>query len=135
MVGAGMEVIADGLRFPEGPVALPDGSVVLTEIAAGRITRIAPDGSKSTVAETGGGPNGLALGPDGTLYLFEGAHLVRLDQTANRLVTVLPEGARVLPAGRMAQPLELRQPRLRVGADGVLYIANYLLDQVFVLKL
>ena len=77
----------------------------------------------------------MALGPDGTVYLFEGAHLVRLDQTANRLVTVLPEGARVLPAGWMAQPLELRQPRLRVGADGVLYIANYLLDQVFVLKL
>lgn len=68
MVGAGMEVIADGLRFPEGPVAMANGSVVLTEIAAGRITRIAPDGSKSTVAETGGGPNGLALGPDGKLY-------------------------------------------------------------------
>ena len=61
-------MVADGLRFPEGPVALPDGSIILVEIAAGRITRIAPDGGKSTVAEPGGGPNGLAMGPDGKLY-------------------------------------------------------------------
>lgn len=62
------QLIADGLRFPEGPVVMPDGSVILVEIAAGRITRIKPDGSKETVTETGGGPNGLALGPDGMLY-------------------------------------------------------------------
>lgn len=63
-----IRIIAEGLRFPEGPVAMPDGSVILTEIAAGRITRVAPDGSKTTVATTGGGPNGLAIGPDGKLY-------------------------------------------------------------------
>lgn len=60
--------VAQGLRFPEGPVAMPDGSVILVEIAAGRITRVRPDGAKETVAEPGGGPNGLALGPDGKLY-------------------------------------------------------------------
>ena len=60
--------LASGLRFPEGPVALPDGSVVLVEIAAGRITRVRPDGSTETVAEPGSGPNGLAIGPDGKLY-------------------------------------------------------------------
>ena len=60
--------VAQGLRFPEGPVAMPDGSVVLVEIAAGRITRVAPDGSVDTIAQPGGGPNGLAVGPDGKLY-------------------------------------------------------------------
>lgn len=60
--------IADGLRFPEGPVAMPDGSIILTEIAAGRITRVAADGNKTIIAEPGGGPNGLAIGPDGKLY-------------------------------------------------------------------
>ncbi|MFA6114424.1 MAG: SMP-30/gluconolactonase/LRE family protein [Sphingomonas sp.] len=60
--------VATGLRFPEGPVAMPDGSVILVEIAAGRITRVKPDGSTETVAEPGGGPNGLAMGPDGKLY-------------------------------------------------------------------
>ena len=63
-----MEIITEGLRFPEGPVAMPDGSVILTEIAIGRITRVNPDGSKQTIGEVGGGPNGLALGPDGKLY-------------------------------------------------------------------
>ena len=62
------ETIASGLRFPEGPVALADGSVLVVEIAAGRIIRVGPDGSTCTVAEPGGGPNGLAMGPDGKLY-------------------------------------------------------------------
>ncbi len=60
--------LATGLRFPEAPVCMADGSVIVTEIAAGRITRIAADGTTARVAETGGGPNGLALGPDGHLY-------------------------------------------------------------------
>lgn len=64
----GFTEIAAGLRFPEGPVAMPDGSVVLVEIAAGRITRVREDGSRETVAEPGGGPNGLAVGPDDMLY-------------------------------------------------------------------
>lgn len=61
--------VASGLRFPEGPVAMPDGSVVLVEIEARRITRVRPDGATETVAEPGGGPNGLAIGPDGLLYV------------------------------------------------------------------
>jgi gluconolactonase len=63
-----MTLVTDGLRFPEGPVVMPDGSVILTEIEARRITRVAHDGTKTVIAETGGGPNGLAVGPDGKLY-------------------------------------------------------------------
>jgi gluconolactonase len=61
--------LASGLKFPEGPVAMSDGSVVLVEIAGGRISRVSPDGSSDVVAETGGGPNGSAIGPDGKLYV------------------------------------------------------------------
>src|SRR5262245_2158226 len=61
--------VATGLRFPEGPVALPDGSVLVVEIAAARLTRIAPDGTKTTVAQHTGGPNGAAVGPDGKIYV------------------------------------------------------------------
>lgn len=61
--------IASGLKFPEGPVAMDDGSVLVVEIEAGRITRVKPDGKKQVIAKTGGGPNGAAIGPDGALYV------------------------------------------------------------------
>jgi gluconolactonase len=75
-----MEQLTDGLEFPEGPVAMSDGSIVLVEIKAGRITRVTPDGDKQTLAEPGGGPNGAALGPDGKLYVANnGGSFVWLD--------------------------------------------------------
>jgi gluconolactonase len=67
MAVPGARILAEGLRFPEGPVVLPDGRVALVEIEAGQITTIAPDGTKSVLARPGGGPNGLALEPGGTL--------------------------------------------------------------------
>ena len=63
------KVVATGLEFPEGPVALPDGSVLVVEIKRGVITRVLPDGGKETVATPGGGPNGLAMGPDGKCFV------------------------------------------------------------------
>jgi gluconolactonase len=63
------EVVASGLQFPEGPIALPDGSVLVVEIAAGRLTRVLPTGELKVVAELGGGPNGAAMGPDGHCYV------------------------------------------------------------------
>jgi|LNFM01.1.fsa_nt_gb gluconolactonase len=61
--------IATGLRFPEGPIALPDGAVLLVEIERGTLTRIEPDGRATVVATPGGGPNGAAIGPDGACYI------------------------------------------------------------------
>jgi gluconolactonase len=61
--------IASGLRFPEGPVAMADGSVLVAEMFGQCVTRVRPDGAKETVAEVPGGPNGLAIGPDGALYV------------------------------------------------------------------
>jgi gluconolactonase len=61
--------VTAGLRFPEGPIAMSDGSVVLVEIERGTLSRVAPDGTVSVIAETGGGPNGAALGPDGKVYI------------------------------------------------------------------
>lgn len=64
-----MREIASGLQFPEGPIAMPDGSVILVEIARGTLTRVDTDGAVSVIAELGGGPNGAALGPDGMVYV------------------------------------------------------------------
>jgi gluconolactonase len=64
-----MRVLTSALRFPEGPVALPDGAVLVVEIAGGALTRVDPDGRLDVIAELGGGPNGAALGPDDWCYV------------------------------------------------------------------
>ena len=61
--------VAKGLRFPEGPVAMADGSVLLVEIERATLSRVDQQGRIEVVAHTGGGPNGAALGPDGICYL------------------------------------------------------------------
>lgn len=66
---ADVEVVGEGLAFPEGPVALDDGSVLVTEVDRGTLTRVSPSGMTEVVAECGGGPNGAAIGPDGAVYL------------------------------------------------------------------
>ena len=60
--------MTEGLRFPEGPIAMADGSVILVEIEAMRLTRVGANGSKTTIAQHTGGPNGAAIGPDGQVY-------------------------------------------------------------------
>jgi len=62
-------LVAEGLQFPEGPIAMADGSVLLVEIQRGTLTRVGPDGTVSVAADVGGGPNGAAVGPDGAVYV------------------------------------------------------------------
>jgi gluconolactonase len=64
-----LELIAEGLKFPEGPVAMADGSVIMTEIRGPWLTRVRPDGSREVLAETATGPNGAAIGPDGAVWI------------------------------------------------------------------
>ncbi len=62
------EILAEGLQFPEGPIAMPDGSVILVEIKRGTLTRVW-NGRSEVIAKIGGGPNGAAFGPDGAVYI------------------------------------------------------------------
>ena len=61
--------VGTGLQFPEGPVAMPDGSVLVVEIRRGALSRVTADGKVEVVADVGGGPNGAAIGPDGACYV------------------------------------------------------------------
>ncbi|HTC09572.1 MAG TPA: SMP-30/gluconolactonase/LRE family protein [Acetobacteraceae bacterium] len=64
-----VRVMASGLCFPEGPVAMADGSVALVEIERQTVSLVRPDGRVEVAAYTGGGPNGMAVGPDGAFYI------------------------------------------------------------------
>jgi gluconolactonase len=108
-IDTALREIAGGLSFPEGPVALADGSILLVEIAAGRLTRVAPDGSKHTVAETGGGPNGAAIGPDGKVYVCNNGGFRWRDLTA---VGRVPAGQADDYAGGRIERVDLASGRV-----------------------
>lgn len=109
-----VRVVAEGLVFPEGPVALADGSLLVTEIRRGVVTRLDPDGTGAAevVADCGGGPNGAALGPDGALYVcnnggqepdYRGGRVERVDLATGE-VDVLYEAC---DGRRLAGPNDL----------------------------
>lgn len=63
------DIITDQLDFPEGPIALSDGTFIVVEIAGKRLTKVFPNGTLETVVKLDGGPNGAALGPDRWCYV------------------------------------------------------------------
>lgn len=81
--------VAKGLRFPEGPVAMPDGSFLTGGMEPRCITRVAADGRLSKVADIAGAPNGLAMGPDGKCYVANNGGTAFVT-TADGLINVAP---------------------------------------------
>ena len=65
--GTKVTVIKEGFQGTEGPIALPDGSVVFTETNASRLTRIDKDNNVSTFLENTNGSNGLAFDAKGRM--------------------------------------------------------------------
>jgi gluconolactonase len=63
----GLTILASGLRFPEGPMPWRDG-VFFVEVEGGSLTHLSADRQISRIT-VGGGPNGLAPGPGGKIYV------------------------------------------------------------------
>ena len=122
-------LVAEGLEFPEGPVAMADGSVILTEIKAGRITRVSPDGGRETVVETGGGPNGAAIGPDGALWITNNGGSFTWREDAGRTIPgptpANHEGGSIqrydLASGRLETVYEAVDGRRLIGPNDLVF--------------
>lgn len=62
------DIHAEGLGFPEGPVALPDGGIAFVDLLHQKI-RILDKSGLRVLCTVKGSPNGMRLGPDGALYV------------------------------------------------------------------
>jgi gluconolactonase len=69
LAGADVKLVADGFQFPEGPSVDAQGNVYLADLGNGIIPKIAPDGSKSTFADTGGTNQSTLFDESGNLYV------------------------------------------------------------------
>ena len=83
-----LEELANGLGFPEGPIAMPDGSVIFVEMFNSKLTRVWGDGKSEVVAHVPGSPAGAQLGPDGAIYVcnlggFDAGAFLSLDGPGN----------------------------------------------------
>jgi gluconolactonase len=109
-----LELVTQGLMFPEGPVAMADGSVILVEVAGKRLTRVRPDGTKEIVAVLGGGPNGAAVGPDGAIYVVNNGGAFKFPDNWEE------EGRMLIPDsydGGSVQRIDLQTGEVRVLYD------------------
>jgi len=66
--GTKVQLLKEGLDGTEGPIAMPDGSVIFSEINANRVIRIDKDNVFSTFIENTGGTTGLQFDRQGRLF-------------------------------------------------------------------
>lgn len=114
--GTRIELIKEGFQGTEGPLGLPDGSVIFTETQANRITRIAPDGSTASFLENSNGSNGLAR--------FSNGDIVSVQTVRPAIGIVYPVGrARTLVDQFEGKPLN-RPNDLVADSQGGIYFTD-----------
>jgi gluconolactonase len=85
--GTKVQVIKEGFQGTEGPIGLPDGSLIFTETNANKITKIDKDNNVSTFLENTNGSNGLAFDAKGRLIS------VQTTPGQTKIGVIYPKGA------------------------------------------
>ncbi|MGH7164138.1 MAG: kelch repeat-containing protein [Nitrospiraceae bacterium] len=141
--GDGLPATSSNLFNPAGLAVGPDGSVYLADLNNNRIRRVAPDGLITTVAGTGAGgyngdgmvatsatlsnPTGVAVGPDGSLYIADReVFRIRKVDPQGLISTLAGTGVEgVSPDGGLATATPIGHVRgIAVGPDGSVYVAD-----------
>jgi len=76
--------VAVGLGALEGPLWTRHGSLVVTSLSRGVLYEVGDDGPR-LFAETGGGPNGLAEGPDGSIWVAQNGGTPRASSSQRKV--------------------------------------------------
>ncbi len=117
------EIVATGLEFPEGPV-WRDGEVWVTEIVGGRISAVDTSGTVRRVADTGGGPNGATLGPDGALWVTQNGGMLDGARATAGIQRVAPDGSVTQPFTEVGGVVLDGPNDLAFGPDGRLWFTD-----------
>lgn len=121
-----VEVVADGLGFVEGPAVLPDGRIALVSMSRGSVLILDPDGTVAAEHRTGGGPNGLAVGADGALYVAQNGGRFAARSTAAPGIQVIRDGHIDYAFRGLESPNDLV-----FGPDGRLWVTDSRADADF----
>ena len=119
VVAAGTPIVllGEGFKGTEGPIGLPDGSLLFTETQDNRITRITPDGRISPFADNTNGSNGLALNAAG--------EIVSVQVLQTRVGIVHPPERRRTLVERADGGLPFGRPNdLVLAKDGTIYFTD-----------
>ena len=114
-----IEMIADGLGFTEGPTYLPDGRVAVASVSHGCVYIVDPGGGALERIDTGGGPNGLCSGSDGSVYVAQNGGDFGAGAAAEPGVQVIRDGRVDYLAEGMDAPNDLM-----FGPDGKLWVTD-----------
>src|SRR5450755_215778 len=111
-------IFAAGLKNPEGPVALPDGTWLIVEGGADRgcVTQISADGRAKRIVGKTGRPNGLAVDSEGIIWVAE-------SKTPSLVRLTMDGKAEVVATGCDGEPF-LFPNDLCFGPDGALYLTD-----------
>ena len=115
--GDSVETVAEGLVFTEGPLWLPDGSLLFQDIKAEKTYKVSPDGVLRVLRGDTHAANGQTFDAEGRIIFCE--------QNGRRVSRMDPDGSNVETVVEAWQGARLNSPNDIVArADGLVYFTD-----------